>query len=295
VKSLLFVFNIFLIFSLIAQEELTVSMKPKSLSVGEVPAFVCLIPQASYEQVLKDWEKYLKEGSKEKPLLQNGEIIMLQKEYSKISPNLLNIYSYVKEYEGEILLVAAIQLPEGFISKEMDEEIYLPAKKMIRDFAVMSYQTAVKAELVEAEKALKKLENQQKMLFSKKEGILFEINQYEREIVVKKDLITLNQIDQSNKVVQIQAQKEYILKLANAGEAEKEDAVKILKELEKEFKKMQNENEGHYQAIDNFESLIRQSDIALAKVENEMKFAQLDIDEQAYLVKKIAQKLEGIE
>ena len=61
-------------------------------------------------------------------------------------------------------------------------------------------------------------------LQNSRESIVAEINQYERSLVTKKDEITLNQIDQSDKVVQMQAQKELVLQLANAGEEEKEDA-----------------------------------------------------------------------
>jgi chromosome segregation ATPase len=123
---------------------------------------------------------------------------------------------------------------------------------------------------------------------------LFEINQFERAIITKKDQITLNKIDQSNKVIQMQAQKELVLKLANAGEDEKDEAEKILKELEKDFKKLQKQNENYHQDIDNNESYIRQSEIQLAKISSEVKFMQLDIDDQAYKVRKVQQKLDGI-
>ena len=277
------------------QEDITVVLKSKTISQGEVPAFVSFIPQADYNQVQKDWEKYLKEDTKEKTISENGEIIIRNKVYEKIAPGLLNIYSYIKEYEGEIMLVAAFELNGQFISKDMDEEIYIPAKKYIRDFAVASYKTAVEQELKDAEKELKKLENQKSSLQSSRESILSEISQYERTIVTKQDEITLNQLDQSSKVIQMQAQKELVLKLANAGEEEKEDASKILKELEKDFKKLQKQNENLHQDIESLESLIRQSEIALAKADSEVKFMQLDIDDQAYKVRKIQQKLDNIE
>ena len=91
-----------------AQEDINVVLKLKTLSQCDIPAFVTFIPQASYSQVQKDWEKYLKDDTKEKTLNQNGEIIILNKVYEKIAPGLLNIYSYIKEYDGEIMLVAAL-------------------------------------------------------------------------------------------------------------------------------------------------------------------------------------------
>jgi len=277
-----------------AQEEISVVLKTKTFAKGEIPAFVTLIPQASYEQVQKDWEKYLKEDTKEKTLNENGEVSIQNKVYEKIAPGFLTIYSYIKEFDGEIMLVAAFELNGSYISKEMDEEVYIPAKKFVRDFALESYRTAVFQELKDEEKEFKKLENQKLSLESSYETLLAVISQYERSIVTKKDEISLNQLDQSSKVLQMQAQKEFVLKLANAGQAAKEDAEKILKELEKDFKKLQKQNENYHQDIANFESLIRQNEIALGKAESELKFKQLDIDDQAYKVRKIQQKLESI-
>lgn len=277
-----------------AQEEIVLTLKNKSFSIGEVSSFVTFIPQANFSQVVKDWDKYLSKDTKEKTFEQEGEIIILNKEYEKISPNPLNIYSYLKEYDGELLLVCAIQIGEEFVSREMDEEIYIPAKKFVRDFAVEAYQQAVAEELKEAEKELKKMEGQKTSLLSSRESIFFQINQYERNIITKKDEITLNKMDQSSKVIQLQAQKELVLKLANAGEEEKDEAEKIVKELEKDFKKLQKQNEGLHQDIDNNESYIRQSEIDLASVEGEIKFLQLDIDDQTYKVRKIQEKLDAI-
>lgn len=293
-RFLLFSLFILPIISLVAQEEITVTMKNKSFSIGEVAAFVTFIPQADYDELTKDWEKYLKQDTKEKTISENGEIVILNKEYERISAIPLNIYSYIKEYDGEIMLVVAMELEGQYISKDMDEEIYIPAKKYVRDFAVESYKTAVGNQLKEEEKILKKLESQKLSLQNSRESIVAEINQYERTIIAKKDEITLNQIDQSDKVVQMQAQKELVLKLANAGEMEKDDASKILKEIEKDFKKLQKENENFYQDIDYAESEIRRGEIKLAKVESDIKFMQLDIDDQAYRVRKIEQKLERI-
>lgn len=293
-KNLIIAFILFPFSMIIAQEDIIVSLKNKSFSIGEVASFVVFIPQAKYEQVNKDWEKYLKQNTKEKTIVENGEVIILNKLYEKISPSPINIYSYTKEYEGEIMLVVALEMNGQYISREMDEEIYIPAKKYIRDFAIESYKNAVADELKEEEKALKKLENQKSSLMNSRESINTEINQFERNIITAKDEITINQLDQSNKILQVQAQKDLVLKLANDGQTAKDEAEKILKELEKDFKRMQKKSENLYQEIDTNESYIRQKEIELAKVESEIKFIGLDIDDQTYKVRKVTQKLEGI-
>ncbi|MEZ4977984.1 MAG: hypothetical protein R2772_01685 [Chitinophagales bacterium] len=293
-KFLLTLFTILATSSLFAQEEISVSLKLKSFALGEVPAFVVFIPQADYQKVIKSWEKYLKDTSKEKPLEKQGEIWMPNASCEKIAAVPLQLYSYIKEYDGEIMLVVAMDLEGNYISKDMDEEVYLPAKKFVRDFAVEAYKEAVKDELKEEEKILKKMEGERNSLMNSKEALVLENNQYERNIIATKDAITLNQLDQSNKVVQLQAQKEFVLKLANAGEEEKEEASKVQKELEKDFKKLQKANESLYQDIDNYELAIRENDIKIAKLGAEIKYIQLDIEDQTYKVRKVGEKLEKI-
>jgi hypothetical protein len=256
---------------------------------------VSFIPEANYAQVAKAWEKYLEQGTKEKVLFENGEYVILSKEYEKVSSTPLNIYAYLKEYERELLLVCAIQMNGEFISKEMDEEIYIPAKKYVRDFAVESYKNAVSDKIKEEEKVLKKLESDKNQLTLQKENILSSINQYERNTITKQDDITLNKLDLSNKVIQIQAQKELILQLANAGEEAQEEAEKVLKDMEKDFKKLQKANENLHQDIAYNESQIRLEESSKKGIESQLKFLQLDIDDQEYKLRKLQQKLEDIQ
>ena len=294
-KKSLFILFVSLIVSAQAQEEIVVTMKNKSFSIGEVPAFVSFIPEANYAQVAKAWEKYLEQGTKENVLFENGEYVILSKAYEKVSSTPLNIYAYLKEYERELLLVCAIQMNGEFISKEMDEEIYIPAKKYVRDFAVESYKNAVSDKIKEEEKVLKKLESDKNQLTLQKENILSSINQYERNTITKQDDITLNKLDLSNKVIQIQAQKELILQLANAGEEAQEEAEKVLKDMEKDFKKLQKANENLHQDIAYNESQIRLEESSKKGIESQLKFLQLDIDDQEYKLRKLQQKLEDIQ
>lgn len=293
-KKSLFILFISVMISAHAQEEIVVTMKNKSFSIGEVPAFVSFIPEASYISVSKAWEKYLEQETKENVSFENGEYIILSKAYEKVSSTPLNIYSYVKEYEGELLLVCAIQLNGEFISSAMDEEIYIPAKKYVRDFAVESYKNAVIDEINAEEKVLKKIDIEKSQLTLQKESILSSINQYERNNITKQDEITLNKLDLSNKVLQIQAQKEFVLQLANAGEDAQEEAEKVLKDMEKDFKKLQKANENLHEDIASNESHIRLKESSLKAIESQLKFLQLDIEDQEYKLRKLKQKLENI-
>jgi predicted phage gp36 major capsid-like protein len=153
----------------------------------------------------------------------------------------------------------------------------------------------VSDKIKEEEKVLKKLESDKNQLTLQKENILSSINQYERNTITKQDDITLNKLDLSNKVIQIQAQKELILQLANAGEEAQEEAEKVLKDMEKDFKKLQKANENLHQDIAYNESQIRLEESSKKGIESQLKFLQLDIDDQEYKLRKLQQKLEDIQ
>lgn len=277
-----------------AQEDIRVTIKQKDFAVGNAPAFVVEIPQADFKSIEKAWEKLLKSETKAKVETQDGEIFILNKVYDKISADSIDIFGYVREYDNVCLLSACFRLNGRFISEDSDEELFYPAKKYIRDFAVEQYQIAVKNELNGEQKILKKLNAELARLESAKEGLIKEINAWERSILQKRDAITLNEMDQSDKVLQIQAQKEMILKLANAVGDEQDAAEKTLKSMEKDFKKLQKEHDNFHTQIDNLEASIRGHEKSIESNEKAQKLLKLDIEDQEYKTRKIQNKLDGI-
>ncbi len=120
------------------------------------------------------------------------------------------------------------------------------------------------------------------------------LKQAKRDILKNKDLITLNEMDQSSKVLQIQTQKELIYRLVNSPKEEQKDAKKVLKKIELDFKQLQNKKNVLHGKIDNFQSEIRENDRNLETNEKEQKFLKLDKEDQEYRVRKTIKKLERI-
>ena len=278
-----------------AQEEIRVVVKTKTFTFGDAPAFTVEIPQAKFEDVEKAWEKLLKSGTKAKAEKSNGEIFILGKVYEPISSDSMEIFGYVKEYDEVAVLSACFMLNSNFISSESDEEIYYPTKKYIKDFAIEQYQNAVQDELDEENKELKKLKTELNRLVGSEEAYIKEINTWERDVLKKRDEITLNEMDQSDKVIQMQAQKELILTLANALGDEQETAEKTLKQMEKDFKKLQKEHSNLHNQIDNLEASVRANQKKIEEVVKNQKFVKLDVEDQEYKVRKVEKKLAGIE
>lgn len=277
-----------------AQEDIIVLLKDKKFYDDEATAFVVEIPQAEYKTVLKAWTKYLKDMPKEKVLVENAEISINKKFIPKIANDSLDINSYVKEYNGHIVLAVSFKLRGKYISKNSEEEVFYPTKNFVRDFAVEQYQEAVKDELKEETRKHDKLDADLNVLIRANDNFIDEIKQAKREILTNKDLITLNEMDQSSKVLQIQTQKEIVYRLVNTPGDEQKEATKNLRKIEGDFKKMQNKSKSFHNKILSLETKIRVNKRAIENNEKEQKFIKLDKDDQEYKVRKVQKKLDGI-
>lgn len=277
-----------------AQEDIVVKIKDKKFYDNEAVAYVVEIPQAKYKDVERAWPKYLKDNLKEKVISEDGQFSIYGKYLPKIANDSLDINSFIKEYEGQIVLAVSFRLNGKYISDDSDEEIHYPTKAYVRKFAVEQYQDAVKDELNEEQKKFDALDSDLKSLIKANDNYRDAIKQHKRDINTNKDLITLNEMDQSSKVLQIQAQKELIYKLVNAVGDEQKDAEKKLKEMEREFKQLQNKKDALANKIDNLESQIRKKEREIADNEKNQKILRLEKDDQEYMVRKIEKKLERI-
>lgn len=277
-----------------AQEEIRVKIKDKKFYDNEAIAYVVEIPQAKYKDVERDWQKYLKDNPKEKVLEENGQFVILKKHIPKISNDSIDVNSFIKDYDGQIVLTVSFMLNGKYISDDSPEEIHYPTEAFVRNFAVAQYQNAVKDELDEEKKKLANFELDLKTLIKSNDNDKDAIKQHKRDINAHKDMITLNEMDQSDKVIQIQAQKELIYKLVNSVGDEQKDAEKKLKEMEKDFKQLQNKKDALANKIDNLEAQIRKKERDIADNESEQKNLRLEKGDQEYIVRKIEKKLEGI-
>lgn len=277
-----------------AQEDIKVKVKDKEFYDTKAIAYVVEIPQAKFKDVERAWPKYLKSSPKEKVIEENGQFFIQNKLIEKISSDSLDINSFIKEYSGQVVLTVSFKLNGSYISDDSKDEIHYPTAEYVRDFALEEYKKAVKDELNEEKKTLDKLSSDLKTLIRENDNSKDAIKQKKREIIKLKDQITLNEMDQSSKVVQIQAQKELVYKLVNSVGDEQKDAEKKLKQIEKDFKQLQNKKESMFNKIDNLEGQIRDKEREISKNETNQKQFKLEKGDQQYIVEKVKKKLDGI-
>ena len=293
-KIFLLILALIIFGSFFAQENIQVKLKEKKFYTNEATAFVVEIPEAEYKTIIKAWAKYLKGNLKEKVIIENGEVSINNKFIPKIANDSIDINSYIKEYDGHIVLAVSFKLKGKYISEDSDEEVFYPTKNYVRNFAVNQYRKAVKEVLKTENDKFLKLDSDLKMLIQENDGLIEIIKQSEREIINSKDLIALNEMDMSSKVLQIQTQKEVVYKLINTPGDEQKEAKKVLKHIESDFKKLQKKNKSLYNKIVTLETKIRETRRKIEYNEKEQKFIKLDKEDQEYIVRKIEKKINRI-
>ena len=264
-------------FTVFAQTDLSVTETIRPNSKGNFNSFQVTIPQTKLKDVERDWQKYLRDGSKGKPETFNGEIIMRGAVSKNVSPNPFTVYSKLLETSGGVVLTAWITEDDSvFISAELNNDKDLAAKKYVRDFAVEEYKEVVKEELKSEKKTLNNLEDELKSLINDEDKSRKKVNECDRSIQRNRTAISTNEGDQKNKIEQITAQK------------------KTLKTYEEDLKKLQKENEKLNKEIDGWQKDIRTEERSIDKSKADQKFKTEQVEKQKTVIKAIEEKLAGI-
>lgn len=293
-KTMLMHLLSFFSFSVFAQTDLAVTETQRPNSKGTFNSFQVIIPQTKLKDVERDWQKYLRDGSKGKPESVNGEIIMRGAVSKNVSPNPFTVYSKLLETTGGVVLTAWITEDDSvFISAELNNDKDLAAKKYVRDFAVEEYKEVVKEELKAEKKILSNLEDELKNFINDEDKSRKKVNEYDRSIQRNRTAISTNEGDQKNKIEQITAQKKTAEGLRTMPDAYKE-ANKTLKTYEDDLKKLQKENEKLNKEIDGWQKDIRTEERNIDRSKADQKLKTEQIEKQKSVVKAVEEKLAGI-
>lgn len=280
---------LFSVFALNAQVKITAEEQSRPMSKGTYPSFLTDIPNAKLKTIEKEWSKYLTKGSKSKIEEVNGEWQIHGAVNKNIFPSPFNVYSKLLETkEGVRLTIWITQDDSVFISKDLNNDQDLAAKKYLTDFAADQYRDVVKDELDAEKDKLKKLEKELDDLVKSEEKSNNRIKENMRSIERNKNDIKINDEDQKRKIEQISAQKTVVEATKAGGGDPYKEAQKALSNLNSEKEKLEKQNEKLNKEIDNWEKENRDED-------RNMKQSQQDQFEKTQLIAKQKVNVTGVE
>lgn len=296
-STMLFIFLMPLF--LTAQVNIDVIQQPVKMSQGEQPAYIVMIPQADYDQVLKDWEKTIRQNTKSKIEESEHELFIQGTQISEISHNPINIYSAAIKTDSMVKVVAVFEIDSTFFTYSEEqpdlhtEKTHHGIKNFMKSFANDQYKSAVEIELSDAEKLLKTKNKELADLEKENESFQKEVKESEQNIKSSEDLISSYEKDSERKLAEINSKKESISGLSSDPELSGQ-AKDQLKALEKEKKnlgdKLEKEQKNIVEDQANIEALNRYIEDNVEK----QAAKKAEIEGQEDILEAIKAKLEGI-
>jgi hypothetical protein len=284
---------------LTAQDRMEVVQKTVSISKGEQPAYIVMVPQADIEQISKDWVKVIRQNTKSKVVETGHEFEILGTEIRDIIHKPINLYSALIRMDSSVKIIAAFEIDSSFFSYSEEnktvetEKTHHNIQNFMLDFAGEQYKNFVTQELSDAEKVLKTKNSEYKDIGRQIETLQKDIQENEQAIRNSQDLISSYEGENERKLAEINSKKESISSLSGDKELTKQ-AKDQLKELEKEKRGIENKIEKENKNIVGYQSKIKEYDRQIAESQEKQTAKSAEIKNQESLIDSIKTKLAGI-
>ncbi|MBN1416697.1 MAG: hypothetical protein JW973_16470 [Bacteroidales bacterium] len=152
-----------------AQRPITVQDTNITFKHGTYPGFMVTIPEVEYKTIEGSWIKLKEKGTKSKVQNVEGEFEIFGALIKDIATAPINIYSYIKDQDTEILLAVSFELQKNdFITMEKRSEEFARTKDFLLSFAKEHYLKLAEEQLQTEEKKLSKIESDLKSLENNK-------------------------------------------------------------------------------------------------------------------------------
>ena len=257
------------------------------------PGFNVTIPEAGFDNVLKNWIKLQETGTKSKVQTENGEMTIFGAIVKEISPAPVNIYSRLMNEDTVSRLIVSIELKKDqYVESALGDLQLTSARNYLKEFAKSQYIDFIKDELAAEEKILRDLNKDLGGLESSKTRTQRTarkqrntVNDEQEKLLVKHNELSLLSNETINK------NNEMIAMPVGAGR----DAMATqIKELEKRRKKLQKDISKGERKINKARSAIDQADRSIPRNENEQSVMKSKIDAQQAVVQHFIDKLNTV-
>lgn len=257
------------------------------------PGFNVTIPEANFDNTLKNWVKLQETGTKSKVQTEDGEMTIFGAIIKQVSSAPVNIYSRLMNEDTLSRLLVTIELKKDQYIEPAAGDIKLTAAKdYLKDFAKSEYIEVIKGQLEAEEKKLNDLEKELGNLESDKVRTEKKAKTNRTTITDEQDKLVVinNELSQlSNEIMK--KNTEMIAMPVGAG---RDAASAQVKELENRRRKLQKEINQCENNIKKAKSDIDQADRAIPVNEKEQAAMRTKIDEQQAVVQTFVDKLNTV-
>jgi hypothetical protein len=199
-------------------QKISVSESTETIGAGSNNALVVTVYETDADEVEKAWRSLMKDfdakvSSKDGIFADNALI-------KTMGANTIDVYAKtIKVKDKEVKLIVGWDLGGAYLSSSKHPEQFKEAKKIMYDFAVKLTKEGIGSQLKVAQKAMEKLNDQQKDLVKDQQNLQKDIEDYKAKIKKAEDDIVKNKSDQEKKKQEAEAQKKVVDAIADKQKA----------------------------------------------------------------------------
>ena len=200
-------------------QKIRVSESRDNIGGGSHNALTVQVYGVDAKEVEKEWKSKVKDYNPKKVSDNKGEIFADNAVIKDMGNNTIDIYARIVDKKGEVDLVVAFDLGGAFLNSSDHKDKYQIAEKILHDFAVKITKDAIESQLKTQQKALEKLNGQEKDLVKQNTNLNTEITDYQAKIKKNQDAIVKNKDEQAAKQKEIAQQQQTVDELDKKAKA----------------------------------------------------------------------------
>lgn len=212
-----------------------------TMSKGAKPGFQVDIPEAASDQIEKNLQNSIRNKTKSKVVKTNNEFSVQGTLLTAISDKPLDVYALLTKMDSSVRVVFFFEQDSVFIEESVDAHKANLSREYARTFAVNQYKEHTQNRIKAENNKLESQEKELRKLMDQNQGMHTDIKKLEADINNANMDIKVNVGAQDIKIKEIYKQKELITTIKE--KETKKTAEKVLADMNKENKKLRDENE----------------------------------------------------
>ncbi|HNR75069.1 MAG TPA: hypothetical protein PKM03_12620 [Cyclobacteriaceae bacterium] len=212
-----------------------------TMSKGAKPGFQVDIPEVASDQIEKNLQNSIRNKTKSKVVKTNNEFSVQGTLLTAISDKPLDVYALLTKMDSSVRVVFFFEQDSVFIEESVDAHKANLSREYARTFAVNQYKEHTQNRIKAENNKLESQEKELRKLMDQNQGMHTDIKKLEADINNANMDIKVNVGAQDIKIKEIYKQKELITTIKE--KETKKTAEKVLADMNKENKKLRDENE----------------------------------------------------
>ncbi len=282
--------------TLLNAQNISTSENTEKFSTGSQNAVVTTIYENKADEVMSEWKKVLKEFKYEKISDKGNELFgdnILIKEWGNNPADFYTKFEADKKAKT-VKMSVAVDLGGAYLKSSSDNEKYKFVEKMVKDFAIRVTKEPITQAIKTNEKALAKLEDQQKDLEKDKTKLNETIEENKNKTSKAERDIMEKDVAQIKKKAEVDIQKKVVEASAGAVSEQAKSSKKILEKLEGQLSDIEKDKKNLKDDIDDYKKKIKKAEENIKKNDEAQVKKKAEVESQKTVLEDVRKKLEMV-